>query len=304
MKFRNKISVFALVALLALSSLGSLWAAFPAWAGGTALQDFEGWSDASGLTAAGGDPITGALVTEGTHGKALKLTVTGKDEAPQGNGLVQLPLLSADFSAGEGLTAWVKNLSDTAPIAVCTTFFANGEDPQGTVKTDMWAATHGSAITLVSSSGEETESNIVYGFVILPAGFEGYIKLPLNIFAGGWYGCTGPDLSQIGGFFFQFDTNGYRGLSMLFDDLALYTTPDPTPTTTVEVPTATVTAGTTPAVTPDSTPGATNASPLPTEPGGNTGENALVLPLAFIALAAAGGLTVMLGKRKSAGQKQ
>ena len=161
-----------------------------------------------------GDPVVVELISESETDKAIKMTV-GEGS---GNGNVGFVPSTTDWSNGVGLQMYVKNLSDTAQMVISPRFFCNNNSGA----TDFWVLNEGQPYVLVS--GETvTTSNVAYGVVFLPAGFEGYVRIPFTSFAGGWYGSTPDtmDLAAAGLVYTTFVNNGYSGMSIVMDEISV-----------------------------------------------------------------------------------
>ena len=182
------------------------------------VENFDGMTDTSTIQA-DQDPVSYELIAGANGGKALKLSVVGTKTNPVGVGNVGFTPTLTDWSAGEGLKLYLKNLSnDNLAVRI---MFIDG------TKSDLWMAAHQTPITLTSMDGEKTASELLYGFVLMPANFEGYVSIPFSAFSGSWHGTANKDLdlSNITAMYASFDTSeasGYCGKSMVLDEISLY----------------------------------------------------------------------------------
>ena len=182
------------------------------------VENFDGMADTSAIQA-DQDPISYDLIADAKGGKALKLSVVGTQTNPVGVGNVGFTPTLTDWSAGKGLKMYLKNLSnDNLAVRI---MFIDG------TKGDLWTAAHQTPVTFTSMDGKETAGELVYGFVLMPANFEGYVSIPFSAFSGSWHGTANKDLdlSNISAMYASFDTSaaaGYCGKSMVLDEISLY----------------------------------------------------------------------------------
>ena len=179
------------------------------------IMNYNSWSSFSGKLAQDGDPVAVELITRSGSNKAVQMTVGTPSSGAANVGLVPD---STDWSGAVGLQMYVKNPSETDVMAYSPRFFCNNTSAQ----TDFWVMGNGKPYSLVSGTDVTTETS-AYSFVFLPAGFEGYIRMPFTSFSGAWYG-TQPaniNLANAGLIYATFDTNTYTGMSVIFDDVSL-----------------------------------------------------------------------------------
>lgn len=179
------------------------------------IMGFDDWTSLDGHLTQDGDPVTVELISELGSDKAVKMT-TGTPASGSAN--VGLVPDVTNWSGGVGLQMYVKNPSDTAVMAFSPRFFCYNTAGQQ----DFMLMSHGTPYSLVS--GETvTAATSTYGFVMLPAGFEGYVRMPFTSFSGGWYG-TQPanlNLANAGLVYATFNTSGYSGMSVIIDDISV-----------------------------------------------------------------------------------
>ncbi len=202
----------------------------------TQIENFNAWTD-TGSVVYSDDPVAAELYDRGDGNNALKITVTGAASGAVNAGTMGFTPANCDWSGKAGLQIYMKNLS-SEEMAVSVRFIAsNGKDM------DMWTAAHEHPMQLISN-GEVIDTSVFYTFVMLPANFEGYVRIPFEAYTGGWYGSANStlDLSSVTSIYFIYDTNpagAYIGKSMIVDDIALVDSMDePAPPTGDNMPLA------------------------------------------------------------------
>lgn len=173
------------------------------------VMNFDNWLSLDGRLTQDGDPVAVELIDQ-----TVKMTVGTPAAGGANVGLV--PDVT-DWSGGVGLQMYVKNLSDTAVMAISPRFFCYNNANQQ----DFMLLQNGAPYSL--ASGETvTSAASSYGFVMLPAGFEGYVRMPFTSFGGAWYGTQSANLNLAGAglVYTSFDTVNFGG-AVIIDDISV-----------------------------------------------------------------------------------
>ncbi|GHV02453.1 hypothetical protein FACS1894211_13870 [Clostridia bacterium] len=178
----------------------------------------------------------GRYAAASAEGNALRFNIVApREDRPDDYGVITLTPKTAvykwshwanDGGEAEGLTFWVKNLS---PVPVGIGFQLDEYDPDQNVSEDYrgerWTLGYGTRILLLETATQKQFMVQAGDNFNIPAGFEGWARIPFSAFEKAWWCSWGNDtldLVRIPQFGISFNTVVNMGLSFALDSIGVY----------------------------------------------------------------------------------
>ena len=193
------------------------------------IEDFEGFVNTEALSSVFAVQTLNAAKSEvalntGSYkmsgGKSIKMTGkgSGSDAAYTFTSILQaVKGYEADWSRFEGIQFYVNN-----PTTTRLEFSLSVAETSG-----VWRVVKtGSNYMLQDMNGVSDDMEVPFNIIVIPAGFEGYVKIPLSNFVlANWStGSVAFNKSSIQAISWGFNGVEFNGKSIYIDDIGIYTT--------------------------------------------------------------------------------